>query len=213
MTLTVYEPVVWRRTKHYTASSFWKIGQSTGLPSVACYKAGHSDYWLALVRKLPLWRCGLLYFHYSLKRNCVNWEANELLLWNSRWKHCPLLEYRGVCVCLFVMPHSAIITSPMAPWAWPARGQEPRHLGDPVAFSPPLLPVQKLSGGLWGFLTQLTQFGDLRGLVSSTTIHLDCLLCAQQKPDGGEFGSWLYHSLLEDFYLFWDSRELKTEDN
>lgn len=140
MTLKVYEPMVWRRTKHYTSSSFWKIGQSMGPPSVTCYKVGHSDYWLALVKKLPLWRCGLLYFHYSLKRNHVDWQANELLLWNSGWKHCPLLEYK--CACVFLIPHTPIIMSPIAPWAWSPKGQEPRHLGDPVAFSPPCLPCR-----------------------------------------------------------------------
>lgn len=64
------------------------------------------------------------------------------------------------------------------------------------------------------FPNQLTQLGDLRGLVSSTTIHLDCLLCAQQKPDAGEFGSWLYHKPFGRFLSFLRfSLELKTEDN
>lgn len=43
---------------------------------------------------------------------------------------------------------------------------------------------------------------------------LDCLLCAQQKQDAGDFGSWLYHKPVGRLLSFLRlSRELKTEDN
>lgn len=65
------------------SSEYWSM---MGPTSVACYEVGHySDHW-SVVKKLPLWRCGLMYFHCSSTKT-LSTRKQTNSLWTSGWKH------------------------------------------------------------------------------------------------------------------------------
>lgn len=79
--------------------------------------------------------------------------------------------------------------------------------GGPSGILATMPSLQKLSGGLWGFLTQLTQIGDQRFWFPQQlyTLIAYCELSRNKMLENLVHGCTT--SLLEDFYLFWDSVE------
>ena len=84
----------------HISASFWKRGQSTGPASVACYKVGHSDHWLAVSEETSPLKMWALVVPLLIKRNSQlrsKWIPS-LEFWMKAYLPC----WSTVCVCVCV---------------------------------------------------------------------------------------------------------------